>query len=231
MFAYWMTLHQWLSHHSLLPAASRAHVIPKIKGTGCEALPRWMEGTQDVLRGVGALGPGMNQNDGGFTSWTMSQLSQLKNGGSTHFAALYWLIPSRKLNLVKLKDGERWMLTNLFEQESEQEVSQSQPAATVGKVEGLTYENCRFNSNGWTNPKLEVTTCFFQVNRVAWLDQQRNGGLTNEQRTIRIKWIMLASQAESWVLWISFEVFTCLYRLKAGACRQELGFKFTRMKT
>ena len=36
-----------------LPAASRAHVIPKIKGTGCEALPRWMEGTQDVLRNAG----------------------------------------------------------------------------------------------------------------------------------------------------------------------------------
>jgi len=63
MFSYWITLQQWLSHHSLrhwssaavlvVPAASRAHVIPKIKGTGCEALPRWMEGTQDVLRGVG----------------------------------------------------------------------------------------------------------------------------------------------------------------------------------
>jgi len=54
--------------------------------------------------------------------------------------------------------GRDGFLTNLFEQESEQEVSQYQPAATVGKVGGLTYENWRFNSNGWPNPKIGGVT-------------------------------------------------------------------------
>ena len=62
----------------------------------------------------GALGQGMIQNDGGFTSWTMSQLGQLKDGGSTHLTTLYWLIPSWKLNVVKLKDGERWVFDQSF---------------------------------------------------------------------------------------------------------------------
>ena len=37
-----------------------------------------------------------------------------------------------------------------------------------------------------------------KVTRVTWLEQQNNPVLTNEKRTIKIKLIMLASQAESW---------------------------------
>ena len=148
----WTTLYQW---RRPIIHVTAGHVMPKIKGTGCEALPRWMEGTQDVLWDQRRYR--YRWDDGGWCikvspascEWKVSEIWRFDT------QLFCWSHAVLVKGRVSLKDGEWWVLTNLFEQKLKQGNSQYRPQ--LGKVGGWIDQNC-MTSNFTTraNSKFEV---------------------------------------------------------------------------